>query len=48
MSYSKPQIVSVSPARKSIQGSITKQQHNVKDGNPMLQESTLPAYEADE
>jgi hypothetical protein len=48
MLYRKPQILSVAAAQKKIQGSTAKVNHNVTDSNPILPESTAPAYEADE
>jgi len=48
MLYSKPRILSESSAMKSIQGSTDKSRQIAVDSNPLLQEATQPAYEADE
>lgn len=48
MLYSKPRILSESSAMKSIQSGTDKSRHIFVDSNPLLQEATQPAYEADE
>lgn len=48
MLYSKPQILSTFPARKSIQSGTDKGRPVFADSSQILPDATQPAYEADE